>query len=135
MVWTAEQAQQLRQARERIINEPPWSEEEKAEMRWLNKPPDWYVKIIDIAHLTNGAAEDFRKQAETSIELAKKCELHPFLHSFIDLNKAREDIMSALGVSDVLYDKGTAEKFMVDSAFDEVIDEIVRNLGRCNFGK
>lgn len=94
-------------------------------------PPEWYKKAVTIARLTDGATDKFITQANATIELAKQCQLHPFLHSFIDLNDIREDVLKALGQAGQLYVGGDAEKFLVDSAFDEIIDTIVENLGNC----
>jgi hypothetical protein len=125
-----EENRRLHSIQERIIKEAGWSPKEKEEIRRLN-PPEWYKKMVDITRLTNGDADKFITQAQATIKLAEKCELHPFLHSFIDLNDLRESVEKKLNQSGQLYASGTAEKFLIDSAFDEIIDTIVENWGKC----
>jgi hypothetical protein len=95
--------------------------------------PEWYKKLVDITQFT-GKADAFITQAQATIDLAGKCELHPFLHSFIDMNDIREEVLKVLGQPGTLYVGGTAEKFLVDSAFDEILDVIVGKLEKCKYG-
>ena len=97
-----------------------------------NKPAEWYKKLVDVAHTTDGQSEAMIKQAEATIKLSESCELHPFLHSFLDLNDLRNEINRNMGQNEALYATGSEEKFLVDSAFDEIIDTVVSNLEKCH---
>lgn len=78
------------------------------------------------------SVDKYVEQSNTTIELAKRCDMHPVIHSFLELYQIRNRIIKGSGdQSDGLYSAGNDLKFTVDSVFDEIIDEVVENLGAC----
>jgi hypothetical protein len=89
-------------------------------------------KITQLSELvqTDDVAK-FRTQADATVELAKRCDIHPLFHSFLELYILRTSIVAATGnPPGPLYSGGQSSKFIMDSVFDEVIDEVVEGLGQ-----
>jgi glutathione peroxidase-family protein len=79
------------------------------------------------------ALQDFMKDSESLAALASKCEFHPMFHSLLNLQKNRLTYLAALGLPLDLYEPGNSEEgYLIDSALDETIDDIVDNLKSCS---
>ncbi len=64
------------------------------------------------------------EQAQTTIELFGKCDIHPALHAFSMIYQIKRDLgKEAPGCT--IYGGVTTGDYLVDSVFDEIIDGIV----------
>jgi hypothetical protein len=78
------------------------------------------------------AIDNFLKDADAAVALAGKCEYHPMLHSLMSMEGARVTYLNTLGLPDLLYQPGKSEEgYIIDSAFDETIDDIVDAINVC----
>jgi hypothetical protein len=74
----------------------------------------------------------FLNESEAAVDLAKKCEFHPALHSLVNLNSLRAQFQTKLGLDPNLYAPGKKTSgYTIDSAFDEVIDDVVEGIAAC----
>ena len=74
----------------------------------------------------------FLNEAEASVNLAQRCEFHPFLHSIVNLNSLRREFLIEIGLDPELYSAGKKTSgYTIDSAFDEVIDDVVEGIMAC----
>jgi hypothetical protein len=92
---------------------------------------------------------NFVSETDTAVDLFAHCEVHPGLHSFMNMQITRNLIVDLIPKKkdftrqfiesmfpepnlDALYSPGNHEKMLMDSIFDEAIDEIVeKGFGRC----
>jgi hypothetical protein len=75
--------------------------------------------------------DEFVQQAKAAVDLFSRCEIHPGLHAFMNMDAYRMAILQAESqapLKSTLYSSNSSEnKMFMDSIFDECIDDIVEN--------
>ena len=72
----------------------------------------------------------FVEQVNAAVSLFSKCEVHPGLHTFMNMYSLRNQINKVLQPTlekFLIYAPGNEKKMLMDSIFDEAIDDIVEN--------
>ncbi len=96
--------------------------------------------LLKVEQLKTGRTEDdvnrlltqFVDQADATVQLFAQCEIHPALHSYLSMEIIRQRIIDGFGDHHRdLYGPGNSAEFLMDSIFDEALDEIVDAFKPC----
>jgi hypothetical protein len=98
----------------------------------MNKSISSKMKLLDSrAPEVREKLEEFAKQVDTTRALFGECQVHPGLHAFMVMEGLRRDMHFALNSivkeDRPIYAPGSEQDLLVDSIFDEAIDDIVEN--------